>query len=156
MFLYIEHQGTNPRVAPVTLHISIIIRLFKGIFGIRHLIKVRCGTRENAKYLDGKQDLTTGIHQKQDSSTFRHRMGDCFACLSGIWGSDCYPEGGSETHQNLETGYRIFFACLSGIREVVRSSGNCESNRRTFSGVSYPILSPSSFFFHFFPPFQYT
>ena len=60
-------------------------------------------------------------------------------------------EAGSGIHQNLETGYGIFFACLSGIREVVGSSGKCESNRREFGGVSYPILSPSSFFFSVFP-----
>ena len=78
MFLYIEYQGTNPRVAPVTLHISIR----KGIFGIRDLIKIRCGIRENTKYFDGKRDLTTTrAAGKQDSSKFRHRMRDLF-CLS--------------------------------------------------------------------------
>ena len=72
MFLYIEYQGTNPRVAPVTLHISIR----KGIFGIRDLIKIRCGIQENAKYFDGKRDLTTT--RAADSSKFRHRMRDFF------------------------------------------------------------------------------
>ena len=38
-----------------------------------------------------------------------------------------------------------FFACLSGIREIVRSSCKCKSIRRAFSGVSFLILSPSSF-----------
>ena len=34
------------------------IRVWKGILGIRDLSKIRCGIRENAKYLDEIQDLT--------------------------------------------------------------------------------------------------
>ena len=33
-------------------------RVWKGILGIRDLAKIRCGIRENAKYLDGIRDLT--------------------------------------------------------------------------------------------------
>ena len=33
-------------------------RVWKGIIGIRDLTKIRCGIRENAKYLDGIRDLT--------------------------------------------------------------------------------------------------
>ena len=33
-------------------------RVWKGILGIRDLPKIRCGIRENAKYLDGIRDLT--------------------------------------------------------------------------------------------------
>ena len=33
-------------------------RVWKGIFGIRDLTKIRCGNRENDKYLDGIRDLT--------------------------------------------------------------------------------------------------
>ena len=33
-------------------------RVWKGILGIRDLTKIRCGIRENAKYLDGIRDLT--------------------------------------------------------------------------------------------------
>ena len=32
-------------------------RVSKGIFGIRDLTKLRCGIREDAKYLDGKRNL---------------------------------------------------------------------------------------------------
>jgi len=32
--------------------------VWKGILGIRDLTKIRCGIRENAKYLDGIRDLT--------------------------------------------------------------------------------------------------
>ena len=58
-------------------------RVWKGILGIRDLAKIRCGIRENAKYLDGIRDLTAtkeaGFAKiwAQDSSFF--------ACLSGIW-----------------------------------------------------------------------
>ena len=33
-------------------------RVWKGILGIRDLTKIRCGIRENEKYLDGIRDLT--------------------------------------------------------------------------------------------------
>ena len=35
-----------------------INRVWKGILGIRDLTKIRCGIRENEKYLDGIRDLT--------------------------------------------------------------------------------------------------
>ena len=34
------------------------MRVWKGIFGIRDLTKIRCGNRENDKYIDGIRDLT--------------------------------------------------------------------------------------------------
>ena len=33
----------------------------KGIFGIRDLTKIRCGNRENDKYIDGIRDLTVSL-----------------------------------------------------------------------------------------------
>ena len=33
-------------------------RVWKGVLGIRDLTKIRCGIRENAKYLDRIRDLT--------------------------------------------------------------------------------------------------
>ena len=43
-------------------------RVWKGIFGIRDLTKIRCGNRENDKYIDGIRDLTVprepGLAQK--------------------------------------------------------------------------------------------
>ena len=35
-----------------------IKRVWKGIYGIRDLTKIRCGNRENHKYLGGIRDLT--------------------------------------------------------------------------------------------------
>jgi len=35
-----------------------LYKVWKGILGIRDLAKIRCGIRENAKYLDGIRDLT--------------------------------------------------------------------------------------------------
>ena len=44
------------------------LRVWKGIFGIRDLTKIRCGNRENDKYIDGIWDLTVprepGLAQK--------------------------------------------------------------------------------------------
>ena len=40
------------------LMISMSPRVWKGILGIRDLTKIRCGIRENEKYLDGIRDLT--------------------------------------------------------------------------------------------------
>ena len=39
-------------------HTSTVLRVWKGILGIRDSTKIRCGIRENAKYLDGIRDLT--------------------------------------------------------------------------------------------------
>ena len=45
--------------------------------------------------------------------------------ISRETGFNCFPRNG--IHQNLGSGSaRDLFACLSGIREVVRSSGKCE------------------------------
>ena len=33
-------------------------RVWKGIFGIQDLTQIRCGIRENTKYIDGIRDLT--------------------------------------------------------------------------------------------------
>jgi len=74
-------------ILQVTFH-----RVWKGIFGIRDLAKIRCGIRENAKYLDGIRDLTA-----------TREVG-----FAKIW-----PRDG-----------RFFFACLSGIREIVTTQGN--------------------------------
>ena len=38
--------------------VEVKYRVWKGILGIRDLTKIRCGIRENAKYLDGIRDLT--------------------------------------------------------------------------------------------------
>lgn len=96
------------------------IRVWKGIFGIQDLTKIRCGIRENTKYFDRKQDLTATRK----------------AGFTKIWAR--YVGN--------------FFACQSGIREIVHFSGNRES-RQEFSGVPCPILSPSLFLplfsFHF-------
>ena len=43
-------------VTPRTFHP--FCRVWKGIFGIRDLTKIRCGNRENDKYIDGIRDLT--------------------------------------------------------------------------------------------------
>ena len=48
-------------------------RVWKGIFGIRDLTKIRCGNRENDKYIDGIRDLTVP-----------QEAGFMFAYLSGM------------------------------------------------------------------------
>ena len=37
---------------------KITTTVWKGIFGIQDLTKIRCGNRENDKYIDGIRDLT--------------------------------------------------------------------------------------------------
>ena len=48
-------------------------RVWKGIFGIRDLTKIRCGNRENDKDIDGIRDFTVP-----------REAGFMFACLSGM------------------------------------------------------------------------
>ena len=57
------------------------MRVWKGIFRIRDLTKIRCGNRENDKYIDGIRDLTVprGTRQKWGTDA-----GFMFACLSGM------------------------------------------------------------------------
>ena len=43
---------------------------------------------------------------------------------------------GKRDSLQFEQGFRDFLACLSGIQEVVRSSGKYETTRRTFTSVS--------------------
>ena len=46
------------RLSPFSTYMTPANRVWKGILGIRDLTKIRCGIRENAKYLDGIRDLT--------------------------------------------------------------------------------------------------
>jgi len=57
-------------------------RVWKGILGIRDLAKIRCGIRENAKYLDGIRDLTAT--REEGFAKIWARDARFFACLSGI------------------------------------------------------------------------
>ena len=146
MFLYIEYKGTNPRVAPVTLHISIIIRLWNGIFrdpvfsGFRDLIKIRCGIRENAKYLDWKRDLTTTpTAGKQDSSKFRYRMGDFLPFCWELEDLVATREAESGIHQNLGTGCGIFLPVCREFEKTYVPA--VTANETGESSVVSPILS---------------
>ena len=57
-------------------------KVWKGILGIRDLAKIRCGIRENAKYLDGIRDLTAT--REAGFAKIWARDARFFACLSGI------------------------------------------------------------------------
>ena len=60
-----------------------IVQVWKGIFGIRDLTKIRCGIRENEKYLDGIRDLPAPW--EPGSAKIWVREEGFFACLSGMW-----------------------------------------------------------------------
>ena len=57
-------------------------RVWKGILGIRDLTKIRCGIRENEKYLDGIRDLTAT--REAGFAKIWARDAGFLACLSGI------------------------------------------------------------------------
>ena len=59
-----------------------IIRVWKGIFGIRDLTKLWCGIRKNAKYLGETRDLTTP--RETGSAKVWVQDAKFFAYLSGI------------------------------------------------------------------------
>ena len=68
-------------VTPRTFHP--FCRVWKGIFGIRDLTKIRCGNRENDKYIDGIRDLT--VPRKAGlAKNWARDAGFMFACLSGM------------------------------------------------------------------------
>ena len=57
-------------------------RVWKGIFGIRDLTKIRWGNRENDKYIDGIRDLTVP-REAGLAKNWARGAGFMFACLSG-------------------------------------------------------------------------
>ena len=61
----------------------IIQRVWKGIFGIRDLTKIRCGNRENDKYIDGIRDLTVP-REPGLAKNWARDAGFMFVCLSGM------------------------------------------------------------------------
>ena len=68
-------------VTPRTFHP--FCRVWKGIFGIRDLTKIRCGNRENDKYIDGIRDLTVP-REAGLAKNWARDAGFMFACLSGM------------------------------------------------------------------------
>ena len=61
-----------------------LMRGWKGILGIRDLTKIRCGNRENDKYLDGIRDLTAPREAPGTRQNLGMGCGIFFAGLSGI------------------------------------------------------------------------
>ena len=60
-----------------------LCRVWKGIFGIRDLTKIRCRNREYDKYIDGIRDLTVP-REAGLAKTWGRDAGFMFACLSGM------------------------------------------------------------------------
>ena len=60
-----------------------VVRVWKGIFGIRDLTKIRCWNRENDKYIDGIRDLTVP-REAGLAKNWARDAGFMFACLSGM------------------------------------------------------------------------
>ena len=62
---------------------SACTRVWKGIFGIRDLTKIRCGNRENDRYIDGIRDSI--VPREAGLATIWARdAGFMFTCLSGM------------------------------------------------------------------------
>ena len=62
---------------------KITTTVWKGIFGIRDLTKIRCGNWENDKYIDGIRDLTVP-REAGLAKNWARDAGLMFACLSGM------------------------------------------------------------------------
>ena len=86
-------------------------RVWKGIFGIRDLTKLRCGIRENAKCLDGKRDLNA----TQEAGFLKICTQDAGFFSLCVWNLG--------NHDDSNTS----------------SSGKSDSSRRAFSCVSYQL-----------------
>ena len=56
------------------------MRVWKGIFRIRDLTKIRCGNRENDKYIDGIRDLT--VHREAGLAKNWVRDAGIYVCMS--------------------------------------------------------------------------
>ena len=59
------------------------MRVWKGIYGIRDLTKIRCGNRGNDKYIVGIRDLTV-TREAGLAKNWARDAGFIFACLSGL------------------------------------------------------------------------
>ena len=68
---------------PSIRYVVITPRVWKGIFGIRDLTKIRCGNRENDKYIDGIRDLTVP-REAGLAKNWARDAGFMFVCLSGM------------------------------------------------------------------------
>ena len=64
-------------------HDKYIMRVWKGIFGIRDLTKILCGNRENDKYIDGIRDWTVP-REPGLAKNWARDAGFMFVCLSGM------------------------------------------------------------------------
>ena len=58
-------------------------RVWKGIFGIRDLTKIRCGNRENDKCFDGIRDLNVP-REPGLAKNWAREAGFMFVCMSGM------------------------------------------------------------------------
>ena len=88
------------------------MRVWKGIFRIRDLTKIRCGNRENDKYIEGIRDLTVP-REPGLAKNWARDAGLMFVCLSGM----------AET-------------------VATHRSGQSELTRRGLSGVSFQTKHP--------------
>ena len=70
-------------VSSVYIRSSPSHRVWQGIFGIRDLTKIRCGNRENDKYIDGIRDLTVP-REAGLAKNWARDAGFMFECLSGM------------------------------------------------------------------------
>ena len=59
------------------------VEVWKGIFGIRDLTEIRCGNRENDKYIDGIRDLTVP-REAGLAKNWARGTGFMIACRSGM------------------------------------------------------------------------
>ena len=78
------YGSTQKKISSVHLHKDLsYMRVWKGIFGIRDLTEIRCGNRENDKYIDGIRDLTVPREAGLAKNWVRD-AGFMFVCLSGM------------------------------------------------------------------------
>ena len=90
-------------------------RVWKGILGIRDLIQIRCGIRENAKYLDGIRDLTAP--REAGFSKIWVRDAGFFACVSFVKTKNLIV-----AHISINFTKLRYFVHVSGNRLVLRLS----------------------------------
>ena len=88
------------------------------------MTKIRCGIRENAKYLEGRRDLTA----TQDAKFIKILARDAglFGCLSGIWeivrcSSKCESASECSVVSPIKANYK-------GLHEIYRMAGKCTSS----------------------------
>ena len=117
IFFFRQHQNFL-QTHDATVRFQWSKRVRKGIFGIRDLTKIRCGNRENDKYIDRIRDLTV----PREPPKIGHGMRDLCLSVCREWRKPSRPTGSSGQSE-------LTRRALSGVSFQTKHPMECLVNR---------------------------